>query len=378
VIAVIWTDWYAYHIARLRALSDHSMLRGKVLGIELVGGCGEHAGLRFRSDERQGLPIETLMPQADWRTAGQGRVGVELWRKLRTANPAMVLVPGYYTVPALMAAMWAKLHRRHSVLMSETTREDHSRVWWKESAKRWIVRLLFDSAIAGGKPHVRYLRELGVRPETIRRGYDVVDNHFFAGEADRMRASESRAALGLPEDYFLFVGRFSPEKNVEQLVRSFAEFRGAGGRSHLVLCGDGPLRDTLARMAEELGVSECVHFEGMKSVRELPPYYAFARCLVLPSTREPWGLVINEAMASGLPVLASSRCGSVEDLVEDEVNGFVFDPRECGALTAAMLRVARLNERRIAEMGQRSREIIARYSPEIWASEVAHLASQCI
>ncbi|MEI9973823.1 MAG: hypothetical protein WDO73_18285 [Ignavibacteriota bacterium] len=86
MIAVIWTDWYAYHVARLRALTRHSGLQGQVLGIELVGGCGEHAGLRFRTEERHGLPINTLLPNADWGTAGQRRLVVELWRKLRAGR----------------------------------------------------------------------------------------------------------------------------------------------------------------------------------------------------------------------------------------------------------------------------------------------------
>lgn len=372
MIAVIWTDWYAYHVARLRALAEHSALRGKVMGIELVGGCGEHAGLRFRTEDRGGLPIETLMPAADWSNTRQPRLAVELWRKLRRVNPRMVLVPGYYTVPALLAAAWAKAHRRRSVLMSETTREDHRRVWWKEAPKRWIVKLLFDGAIAGGKPHARYLTELGVRPEDIRGAYDVVDNEFYARESARARTTLDRRTLGLPEDYFLFVGRLSSEKNVEALLRSFQEYRAKGGRSALVLCGDGPLRCTLpAHLAG-------VHFAGMKTARELPAYYAFARCLVLPSTREPWGLVVNEAMACGLPVVVSNRCGSAEDLVEHERNGYVFDPAAPGALTHVLLKAGALTSESLAAMGQRSREIIARYSPEIFATEVVHLASHCL
>lgn len=372
MIAVIWTDWYAYHVARLRALNTG--LNGGVVGIELVGGCGEHSGLCFRSGEREGLSIKTLLPHADWGRARQPRLVLELWRKLRSADPAMVLVPGYYTLPAVCAAAWAKIHRRRSVLMSETTREDHRRVWWKEALKRRLVKLLFDGAIAGGEPHVRYLCELGVRPETIRRAYDVVDNHFFASETERLRVSRNRDEFGLPDDYFLFVGRLAPEKNVAGLLRSFTEYRAGGGRSSVVLCGDGPLRDTLRAYVQQAGIAPFVHFAGMKSAQELPIYYAFARCLVLPSTREPWGLVVNEAMASGLPVLVSSRCGSAEDLVDVGANGFVFDPHQPGALTQVLEQAGSLGSDRLAEMGRRSRDIIARYSPEIFAQEVMHLA----
>jgi 1,2-diacylglycerol 3-alpha-glucosyltransferase len=380
VVAVIWIDWYTYHLARLRALTRNEDLRGNVLGIELVGGCGEHRGLRFRSDDqsedRRDLPVVTLLPGVNWSASLQPRLAVEVWRKLSAANASLVLVPGYYTAPAIAAALWARLHGRRSVMMAETTRQDHQRVWWKELSKKWLIRLLFDSAIAGGKPHVRYLRELGIGEGSIRRAYDVVDNEFYRSEAERARAASNRSQLGLPEDYFLFVGRLSPEKNVAGLVASFAEYRAAGGRASLVICGDGPQKAELEARASQAGIAQYVRFAGLKAGRELPPYYAHARCFVLPSTREPWGLVVNEAMASGLPVIVSNRCGCAEDLVEDGANGYTFDPGQPGALTQKLQLLGGMDQRDLAAMAERSREIIARYSPEIWASEVAHLVSQ--
>jgi 1,2-diacylglycerol 3-alpha-glucosyltransferase len=94
----------------------------------------------------------------------------------------------------------------------------------------------------------------------------------------------------------------------------------------------------------------------------------------LPSVSEPWGLVVNEAMACNLPVIVSNRCGCVDDLVEPGANGFIFDPACPDELTACLQRVGRLSETELARMGQRSAEIIARYSLETWASEVARLA----
>jgi 1,2-diacylglycerol 3-alpha-glucosyltransferase len=271
MIAVIWTDWYAYHVARLRALTTHESLRGNVLGIELVGGCGMHAGLRFRTEDRGDLPIVTLLPEADWHGARQTRLALALWRRLREVNPAMVLVPGYYTVPALLAAVWARLNGRRSVLMAETTRQDHRRVWWKEMSKRFLIRLLFDSAIAGGKRHFRYLRELGIQADSIRRGYDVVDNDYYSRESDRARALLNRRQLGLPEDYFLFVGRLSPEKNLAGLIASFVEYRTAGGTCSLVVCGEGPLRAALIEQVREAGAGRHVYFAGMKATRASGP-----------------------------------------------------------------------------------------------------------
>jgi 1,2-diacylglycerol 3-alpha-glucosyltransferase len=375
MIVVIWIDWYAYHVARLRALAEHRLLRGRVCGIEMVGGCGVHGQLNFRCEERKDLPVKTLLPAAHWGNAGQWRLGVEMWQNLRRLNPSLLLVPGYYNLPSLAAALWAKLHGRRTVLMCESTRPDRKRARYKEAAKRVLVRVLFDRAIAGGKRQVRYLRELGFVPEAVARAYDVVDNDFYADLAARARAATGPGEMGLPQNYFLFAGRLAPEKNVRGLLRSFAEYCATGGSWSLVLAGDGPLRCQLQEQVYRAGIADRVQFVGLKNSRELAVLYAFAKCFVLPSVSEPWGLVVNEAMASGLPVVVSSRCGCVDDLVEHGANGFVFDPAREDELTARLHTVSTLNETALVRMGERSTEIIARYSLETWASEVARLAT---
>ena len=373
--AVIWIDWYSYHVSRFRALCEHPPLKGRVAGVELVGGCGVHRGLRFREPEREGLPISVLFPEGDWHNIGPLELARAVWRSLNRLRPSAVLVPGWATAPALAAAAWAKLHFKRSILMSETTATDHRRVWWKELPKRLLICSLFDSAIAGGKPHARYLVHLGLDPGQIARYYDVVDNRFYQEETDHARqAPELRQAAGLPERYFLYVGRLSPEKNLSVLLTAFARYRANGGTWSLVLVGDGPERVALERQSRESGIRAHVTFAGLKAARETVPHYAFAGCFVLPSSREPWGLVVNEAMASGLPVIVSNRCGCAEDLVEPGGNGYLFDPASEAELADRMLSISQSSEAAIQGMGRRSREIVASYSPANWAAEVARVA----
>ena len=308
-VAVIWIDWYAYHVARFRGLNAAPALAGKVAGIELVGGVGVHKGLKFREPLPADLTIQTLMPDASWREADKGRLSRMLWQKLNELDPEVVLVPGYYTLPAIVAALWARLHRRASVLMTESCAFDHSRSWWKEKLKSLGMRLLFNWAVSGGKAHVSYLHELGFPQDRIVGFYDVVDNDMFSrgAYAERLR---SAAEAGLPaEPYFLYVGRLAEEKNAMTLLKSWIAFRKEGGTWPLMLVGDGPERPALEAAAAATPFGRDVYFPGLRSSRELLPYYAHAGCFVLPSTREPWGLVVNEAMAAGLPVLVSERCG---------------------------------------------------------------------
>jgi glycosyltransferase involved in cell wall biosynthesis len=260
--------------------------------------------------------------------------------------------------------------------MSETTEADYSRAWWKESVKRLLIGLLFDYGIAGGKPHVRYLTRLGFAPAKIARHYDVVDNRFYLEQAERARQlPETRGANGLPENYFLYVGRLAPEKNVDGLLRGYARYRRAGGTWSLVLVGDGPERAALERLCAGMQIADDVRFAGLKSAWGTTAYFAFAGCFVLPSGREPWGLVVNEAMASGLPVIVSDRCGCAEDLVANGTNGYLFDPANDEELSGHLLAMSEAPESLRKQMGRKSLEIIDGYSPRHWAEEVARLVN---
>ena len=373
-VAVLWIDWYAYHVARFRGLNSAPALASKVVGLELVGGVGVHAGLKFREDLPPELAIETLQPHSSWAEANKLQLARELWRRLSELEPEVVLVPGYYTLPAIAAALWARLHRSVSVLMTESTAYDHPRVAWKEWTKGLLLRGLFDWAVAGGKEHLAYLDQLGFPADRTARYYDVVDNELFAQGTDALRG-QSATDFGLPsEPYFVYVGRFAEEKNISRLLESWMTYRREGGTWPLVLVGDGPLASSLREAATASGFGTDLYFPGLKSSRALLPYYAFAGCFVLPSTREPWGLVVNEAMAAGLPVLVSDRCGCAVDLIEPGRNGFVFPPADGAALTARMHQISSSSTAELRALGAESRRLVSRYSPQSFGLEIARIA----
>src|SRR5262249_53675210 len=147
------------------------------------------------------------------------------------------------------------------VVMSESSRQDEPRIWWKEATKRRIVGL-YSAALVGGERHTEYLVQLGMARERIFTGYDVVDNDHFGRRTGEIRNSrlrptyggqaafEIRKQYGLPENYFLASSRFIEKKNLTRLIRAYAEYRqksqsGAKAMWDLVLLGDGPLRESL-------------------------------------------------------------------------------------------------------------------------------------
>jgi glycosyltransferase involved in cell wall biosynthesis len=137
-------------------------------------------------------------------------------------------------------------------------------------------------------------------------------------------------------------------------------------RPFLLLVGDGPLRAELERAADGI---ETIRFAGFRNQTELPAFYAMADLFVLPSRREPWGLVVNEAMNAGCAILASDRVGAALDLVREGVNGAIFPAGSVPALADALARLL-ADPARLAEMGRQSLAIIQRWS---FAEDVAGL-----
>ena len=130
----------------------------------------------------------------------------------------------------------------------------------------------------------------------------------------------------------------------------------------LVLLGDGPLRETLNAQLTTLNLHSHVHLAGFKQYDELPVYYALAKAFVHPSTTEQWGLVVNEAIASGLPVIVSERCGCVPELVNG--NGFIFDPTDEHELASLLFRMATLSDDDRRRFADASYKIAANFAPE--------------
>lgn len=286
---------------------------------------------------------------------------------LDECDPQAVVITGYYYSAMRAAAQWARQHGRVSVYMGDSQRVDRPRIALRERLKGWWVRRHYDSAFVAGERAADYLAGLGFPRERIWTGYDVVDNDTIAsGAADaRVAASELRTRLGLPDRFFLFVGRFSGEKNLPRLLDAYAAYRQAAGRQAwgLVMVGRGPQDELLQRRAQGI---DGVVFAGFQQADQLPAYYGLASCLVLPSLSETWGLVVNEAMAAGLPVLVSHRCGCVPELVRPGWNGYLCDPLDIAGMVRSMA-VISSPAADIDAMGAASWRIVALYTPETWA-----------
>jgi glycosyltransferase involved in cell wall biosynthesis len=245
--------------------------------------------------------------------------------RIASFRPDVVVVHNYvhFTENEVMAA--ARLFRVPVLLRGESNllpkRPRHV-----EALKRLVLPPLFrglGGALAIGALSARYFEFYGVRPERVFIAPYTVDNAFFQSRAADARA-EARAwreELGIPADDLvaLYAAKLIPVKGCGDLIEAFGQR--PRKNTHLVLVGDGPLRGELEALARSTGAN--VHFLGFVNQQRMPAAYALGDVFVLPSRFEPWGLVVNEAMNLGLPIIASDQVGAVPDLVGAD-NGWVF------------------------------------------------------
>jgi glycosyltransferase involved in cell wall biosynthesis len=367
-VAVLFQRFGPYHHARLNAAGQ----RFAVWGVEA---CAEED--TYAWDKIEGAASfqrRTLTARQTGNQQWKRDVRRAMWQALDEIKPHAVVLPGWASVDAFSALAWCLRTGTPAIIMSESTYWDEPRIFWKEWIKGRLVKLC-EAGFAGGTPHANYLAQLGLPREKIFLGYDSVDNEYFQRKADEARAHAAalRKDNQLPEKFFLASARFVEKKNLFNLVRAFARYRVIAKQPQsseawdLVLLGDGALKPGLVAHISELGMTEHIHLPGFKQYRELPVYFGLAQAFVHPSTTEQWGLVVNEAMASGLPVLVSNRCGCALDLVAENANGFTFAPDNVDELAQLMLKVSAENFP-LAGFGAHSRRIIANWGPERFAS----------
>jgi 1,2-diacylglycerol 3-alpha-glucosyltransferase len=354
-----------YHAARFTAASK------RLTDLHVLSITGEPEFREFSAaDQGYGFHQDTLFASRDaYKSAvSGGTIRSQLQKHLNELNPDVIAVSGWARPESHAAILWARARNRGVVLLSESQESDATRSAIREAIKARIV-CLCDSAFVGGHTHAAYIRKLGLAQNVIFRGYDTVDNDYFATRSDAARrcVGEAQLSLSLPVRYILASARFIKKKNLKTLIYSFSLARTRGRfDDHLVILGDGPERKRLEDFVAELGLVGIVHMPGFRSYKTLPTYYAMASLFIHLSTSEQWGLVVNEAMACGCPVVVSNRCGSASELVSQGANGLIVDPNEPDEIAASLCEILG-NEERRKTMGRQSRMLIADWGPKRFA-----------
>jgi len=396
-VAVLFDNFGPYHLARLCAAASLSEL----LAVEVAVRSAEYAWKGRRAEgkaesgkrkvesgndtPRSAFKIVTLLENGTSREARRHDLVRKMAEALGDFKPQVVFVPGWSSKAAFAAMDWCVRHQVPIVAMSESTEWDEKRAFLREWVKMKIVHLS-SSSLVGGSPHKEYIARLGMAPDTIFTGYDAVDNPYFADRTAEVgdQRSRIRNQNRLPENYFLASARFIGKKNLPRLISAYSVYvRKSKIKNQkskiwsLVLLGDGPLRETLNAQLSTLSLHDRVQMPGFIQYPDLPVYYNSAKAFIHASTTEPWGLVVNEAMASGLPVLVSNRCGCAADLVQEGVNGYTFDPYNVEEIAPLMIKISDSNFP-LSAFGSASRRIISNWGPRRFAQGLRDAADKAL
>ncbi len=295
---------------------------------------------------------------------------------LNEISPDVVICGGYNYLASWQALTWTRRKRVPFLLWIESTLMDQrgGRQTVEFLKKKFLEGC--DGFIVPGKSSLEYVRSFGIPDNLVFTAPNAVANQIFQDQARKAIThtcfeSQSR---GLPSRYALFVGRLVREKGIFELLEAYENLDSKlKSELGLVIVGDGPARKQIERRISD-GLHHSIKVAGFVHRDELAAYYALAEMLVFPTHTDTWGLVVNEAMACGLPVIASRAAGCVSDLVREGWNGFVIEPRNITQLTEAISRLSCNTELRL-RMGKRSSELISEYSPEKCAAGMATAAA---
>jgi len=332
-VALIWEQFAPYHIDRIEAVGRRLEGLAEVLAVEVA--TASHTYAWKPSGAIAYARKLTLFPGETYDQVRPARRWWRQWRALRGCGTIFFGI-GYDRPDIIVLAWLLRLRGRHVVLMTDSKFDDRPR----RAGREWIKALILGSytgAIAAGRRQQAFLRYLGFRRRPVVPGYDTVSVERIRAEAGNLCAPPFQ---GRP---FICVARLVPKKNLFRLIDAYARYvdLDPAAPRRLVIAGDGPLDDALRQHCRKLGVARLVEFTGFIDPAEVSGRIAQSLALLLFSSEEQWGLVVNEAVALGIPVMVTHPVGSGDALVRNLINGFVFEPDAIEGPARAMLLLAR-------------------------------------
>jgi glycosyltransferase involved in cell wall biosynthesis len=364
-IIFVWQQFGPYHMDRCEAVAQYLGSRFEVIGVEIASSGAVYAW------EKSGAGVsfgkETIFPGRSYEELGFVARLFGLIRHCFRARAKHVFLCNYEHPHIFLLAASLRLLGRRVFVMQESKLDDRQRFVLRELAKA-LLYLPYNGVLAGGARTLSYMQFLGFREENVFEGYDTVSVQRI-----RHLAGVAPAPDGVPYDqrHFTIIARFIPKKNLNMAIAAYDGYRGLVGNNarELHLCGAGELEESLRRDVEKRRL-EGVRFLGFLQADGVARVLASTLALILPSTEEQWGLVVNEGLAMGVPILCSDNVGARDTLVRAGLNGYVFQPDCPEGLAYLMHRLAN-DEAEWRSFAQASAALAAKGDTKQFAEAVA-------
>ena len=286
---------------------------------------------------------------------------LRIWKFIKLLNRnhiGFICIAGYGSLEYMFFLLYGRLTGRKVILFAES--------WYRSSLvldlfKSFLLKACCDGFLVSGKrAHFHFTDRLKIDSTKILTGYSVVDNDHFKNRTQQIE---------IPSKKILCVARFVPEKNLEFLIDAFKRSKMPGLEWELIIAGGGASFKQLEERIEDAHVKllNWVDYE------KVPSLFHSAQIFILPSTFEPWGLVVNEAMAAGLPLVLSQEVGSAPDLLQVGKNGWSFMPNDQKGLIDILNLISVTSLERLRAMASESERIIDQYRISLFSTNLKKL-----
>lgn len=347
-VACCWVGGWPAHYTRALHRRIEAELPGRMAFIYLRGRRSQQDRLYERGDLPKDRQVVSHSSPAS------------LIRALERADPSSIVIAGNHPRLLLVAMFWAAVRRRHVAYASDTNVLDALAKRGLSQSLRLVFHRIILSAAATyfyiGTRNRDYYNYIYGRRRIAGR---LVFLPYAAVTSDQKLGPRPAKAASGKTLSVLYLGRIARQKNVESLVRAVEclspEVR---DQVEVTIAGEGAERSQLEELARALGVAHCVTFVGGISSDEVYIYYARCDLFVLPSSNEPWGLVVNEALSAGVPVAAPFWVGAVADIVIDGYSGLVMEDNAPSTIAAAIERALAIGPDGLRAMGANGRELV--------------------
>jgi len=363
-IGFYWQNFAPYHVDMLDAVAEHFGERMPICGIELAPLDPFYPWKR--SDRCHKFELVTLFPGMSFDKLSRTRRFFALRRAIAKKACKHVFLCHYQEMEVFFLAIYLRLTGRRVFIIQDSKFDDKKRYLIREILKvLWYKP--YNGAIVASKRTKDYLRLLGFQEDKLFAGYDVIS-------IDRVRqlagTPTAPGGVAYKDRHFAVIARLVPKKNISLALKAYGLYAKALGDKarHLAICGSGELEDRLREEAKELGLTN-VEFRGWLSEQEVAGTLGATLALIVPSTEEQWGLIVNNALAMGVPVLCSDNVGARDYLVKSGVNGYVFEPDNADGLAYFMKRLT-VDEAEWKRFAKNSLKLADRGDVEIFVRNV--------
>lgn len=356
-----------YHIARLNHLASHRLNNKYSIKCLVLADRQNSYFWNTNTKERMDFELAVLFPGELLENVRISRQLFKIASYIYQTKPAFIFTANYEIPAMFFASIISKVFNGIPVSMSDTTFQDRPRKKYKEFIKK-LALLPHEFAFVAGSRSMSYIKSLGFSEDKIYTGCDVVDNSAIAESCAKFKSS----AL-FSDKNIICIARLIHEKNMFRLLDAFKiHYTSCDLPYQLNVCGDGPLMKSLIQYKNDNNI-QGVTFSGYIAPPAIFEQLASAEALILPSVSESWGLVVNEAMAAGLPVLVSKHCGCVPELVVEGVTGWTFNPSDPDDIALAMSKLYNSDTSEVEKMKRNCIDLIAKWDLSRFSDEVENL-----